>query len=82
MPLYYSCQYIAQNIYRTCVRFNRGLHFIFVFLKFGGIPLMFCGLFSREAYFGEMLNLTRVRYMIYILKILDTLLSVEDKHYM
>ena len=55
--------------YRTRVRFNRGLYFIFVYqtvgisLKFGGIPLMLRGLFSREGYFRERVNLTRVWYV-------------------
>ena len=46
---------------------NRGLYFIFVYqtvgisLKFGGIPLMLCGLFSREGYSLEQVNLKRVR---------------------
>ena len=53
--------------YHTHVRFTCGLYFIFIFqtvsisLKFGGIPLMLCGSFSREGYFRERLNLTRVR---------------------
>ena len=50
-------------IYRACARFTFGLYFIYVLktvgicLKFGGIPLMLCGLYSREVYFQEMINL-------------------------
>ena len=32
-------------------------------LKFGGIPLMLCGLFSREVSFRERVNLAHVRYI-------------------
>ena len=52
----------------TRARFTRGLYFIFVFklyvgisLKFGDILLMLCGLFSREDYFPERVNLARIR---------------------
>ena len=30
---------------------------------------MFCGLFSKEGYFREMLNLTRIWNMIYLIKV-------------
>ena len=39
-------------------------------MKFGSIPLMLQGVFSRKGYFRERLNLTRVRYIIYILIVL------------
>ena len=32
-------------------------------MKFGGIPLMLCSLFSREGYFRDRVNLAHVRYV-------------------
>lgn len=32
-------------------------------MKFGGISLILCGLYSREVYFWERVNLARVRYL-------------------
>ena len=54
--------------YLRQVRFTRGLYFIFIFqivgisFKFGGIPLMLCGLFSRGLFSREVKSYTHMVY--------------------
>ena len=54
--------------YPTLARFTRGLYFIYalqtvgISLKFVGVLLIWCGLYSREFYFRERVNLGCVQY--------------------